>query len=63
MRVSINIPPETWEQISLIGDAEHRPPKNQAEHMLIEIARERAAQYDQEFDESDEPRLEVTHYA
>jgi hypothetical protein len=50
---------ETWELISLIATAERRAPKKQAEWLLMEVAPERAAQYDREYDEDEATPVEA----
>jgi hypothetical protein len=43
MRIQVRIPPQTWEQVCRLAQAEHRPPKHQIE-LLLWKAIDRAAQ-------------------
>jgi len=43
MRVQVRIPPQTWEQLCRLAQAEHRPPKHQIE-LLLWTAIEQATQ-------------------
>ena len=43
MRIQVRIPPQIWEQLCRLAQAEHRPPKHQIE-LLLWKAIDRAAQ-------------------
>ncbi len=34
MRIQVRIPAQTWDQLCLLAQAEHRPPKHQIELLL-----------------------------
>jgi hypothetical protein len=53
MKLQISLPPEAWQQVIQLADAERRPPRYQVGHLVIEALRARKA--DQIVSEEEEP--------